>query len=587
MKRLINIFLLTGALAATAQDLSTEITVDRTIVPAERAASRLTSVHPQILSQPVAATRIDMAEYDGPGSVTRSARVLAPAAWADTFALSPYRGYVAGGYFPAYNLALSAGYRILQSADTRLGVWLQFDGLSYKGAPDREEPDSKMRFKNNTAAAGVDFDHRFGRTGVLTAGASYSYGNIVAPSYECVGNHDISMADAHATWYGRAGSVGYHAGARLRTFGVHEYCAGDYELGWVPFPPVTTVYKKGTEVNYEFAAGVAARLGRNTSGQRIGIELKADMLSRPDATAISINESYAYGIFRHFEAAPGGTLGVISATPYYTLGQSGRGLNLRLGARVDISTGGSGKKFHIAPAAMASYSLDGFSVYARAGGGEVLNTQRSLYDITPFFPVGMQQQRSHVPLTLDGGVCIGPFAGIGVEIFGGWARANDWLMPAMAGMNLSPTGTPLFLPVDIKGAHAGVRASYDYRSIVHVNASVEFAPQKEHSGYYLWRDRAKMAVKAEAAVRPVARLELKASYELRTDRAAYGYYDTGDAQRHALGNSSLLGFGATYSITPALDVFARGENLLACKYLVMPGVPAQGVHGLLGASFRF
>ena len=580
MKRICYILAL-AAMSASAQNLSTEITVDRTIVPAERAAMRLNSVRPALLSTPVAPSRIGMTEYTEPGTVTRSSVVLAPAAWADTFAVSPYRGYVSGGYFPAYNLAVSAGYRLLQTADTRLGVWGQFDGLSYKHrpAPDAE----KNTYKYNINAYGADFDHRFGSHGVLTVGAAYRFGSVQAPHEEYYDRRNINMADVRAAWYARAGRAGYHVDAELHTFG-YKPKLNDGVVFDGPAPE--GLYgTKGTELNFAASAGVIARLGERRAGHRAGLELKADMLSRPDALVLE-RGIYTLTGDEYFcpALAKGSTLGVISATPYYAFGGA-TGLNLRLGARIDISTGGDGKKFHIAPDVQASYSRSGFSIYARAGGGEVLNTQRTLSDFTPFFPVGWMYGRSHVPLTVDAGVNVGPFAGFGIGVFGGWARANDWLMPSLTSIYFSPVAT--MQPVDVKGFHAGIRAVYDYRSLLHVEASAEFAPQSATSGYYLWRDRAKSVVKASATVRPLERLELTLGYEFREGRACYTLYPVEGAERVGLGCVSDLSFGARYALTSALDIFARGDNLLGRRYSVLPGIASQGVHGLVGASFKF
>lgn len=581
MKRLSYILLLAAA-SASAQSLSTEITVDRTIVPAERAASRLNSVRPAMLQARVSPVRIGMTEYTEPGTVTRSSYVLAPAAWADTFALSPYRGYVAGGYFPAYNLALSAGFRLLQTADTRLGVWGQFDGYSYKGSsePDRE----KQTYRNNTGTVGVDFDHRFGANGVLTLGASYSYGNVLAPDIFSDDSRSINMADVRAAWYARAGRVGYHVDAQLQTFG-YDF---NYEDKVQPdgTPAARGAFDaKGTEINFAASAGIIARLGERKSGHRAGLEMKVDFLSRPDAYTVeegvyTVTGNRYWGLLK----TPGSTLGVISATPYYAFGGTS-GLNARLGARIDIGTGGSDKKFHIAPDVQVSYSATGFSIYARAGGGEVLNTQRSLYEYTPFFPVGMMYERSHLPLSVDAGINVGPFEGFGIGVFGGWARANDWLMPALADM--SGIGRSMFRAVDIKGFHAGVRATYDYRTLFSLKASAEFAPQDETSGYYMWRDRAKAVVKASATVRPIKPLELTLGYEFREGRACYAYAIDEKPARLSLGCASELSFGARYAVSSALDIFARGDNLLGRKYYVLPYVPSQGLHGLVGASFKF
>lgn len=413
-----------ASLSAQAQNLSTEVKVDRTVVPAERAAERLGSVHPAIVAQPVKARRLDVAEYDGTGSITRSARLLAPAAWADTFAVSPYRGYAVAGYFPAYNLGVSAGYNLIQDAATRLGVWAQFDGYSYKR---RTGAGDKMTFSDNTFAAGADFDRRFGDNGVLNVKASGSYGSLKAPTVLCDNEHSISMADVSAAWWGRAGRVGYHAGAMLHRFGFDE--SKDKDYGPDGAAPAHILHTDGAELQFGVNAGLIGRLGGD-GGSRAGLELKADFLSRPDATALAADEE---GLMHTADAA-GRTIGVVSLTPYYAVGRS-KGLDLRLGARIDISTGGTGKKFHIAPDVMLSYAADAATVYVRATGGEVLNTQRSLYAYSPFFPVGWQYERSHMPLNVEGGFNLGPWSGFGIEVFGGWARANDWLMPSVTAVN--------------------------------------------------------------------------------------------------------------------------------------------------------
>ncbi|MDE6270796.1 MAG: hypothetical protein K2M12_08110, partial [Muribaculaceae bacterium] len=216
-KRNILIALAAVAMPAIAQNLSTEVKVDRTVVPAERSAERLGGVHPAIVAAQVNTPRLSMSEYDSPGSITRSARLLAPVSWADTFKLSPYRGYLSAGYFPAYNLGVSAGYRLIHNADTRLGIWGQFDGYSYKSDA---AAGTKDTYSNNTFAVGVDFDHRFRNVGVLNVKASTSYGSLKTGDYGLINKRDFSISDVSASWWARAGRVGYHAGVSMHRFGV-------------------------------------------------------------------------------------------------------------------------------------------------------------------------------------------------------------------------------------------------------------------------------------------------------------------------------------------------------------------------------
>lgn len=574
MKRISTLLLAAAACvgAAAQQSLSTEITVDRTIVPAERTAQRLQGVNPSILQPRTPAVRLDIAEYDGLGQLTRSADILAPAATTDTFAVSPYRGYVAGGYFPAYNLGLSAGYRIISNSRTRLSAHLQFDGSSYKR---RTHPQfAKDDYSNNTGTIGFDIDHAAGRSGVLSASAAYTFGGLNAPDF--YGKHTIGSADVKLHWLGRTRRIIYHAGL---DFGTFSYNFSDNS---------SNKLIDGTQLNYAIHAGISTAIGEVRNRQRAGLEVKADFLHMPEAHALTVGDPISSTIAPDWTLKPTGatTLGIVSLTPYYSLG-TGPGLDLRLGARIDLSTGGEGKKFHIAPAVMASWSTRGFSIYARAVGGEVQNTQRSLYDYCPYMPAGIAYGRSHLPLTIDAGVGIGPFAGFGVELFGGWARANNWLMPGIVDLGgLDYVG--ILYATTIKGAHAGVRAAWDYRTLLHIALSAEFAPQGPRSGYYLWRDRAKSSFKAEATVRPIDRLEIGVAYQLRSNRAAYTYSAFGEEpELEDMGNASQLSARASYKLTPALSFFARVENILNSDYFLLPDVQVQGVHGLVGASFKF
>lgn len=146
MKRIIlSTFILTGALALNAQ-LSAEIDVERTVVPRLELQAPLPSVVPAIIASGEAPMRLSLSEYTGGAAdfASKPGGFLGPS-YTGLTAASPYRGYVWGGYFPAYNLGIGAGYRFIRRERTSLGAALQFDGSSYNAHLPEARPRERER----------------------------------------------------------------------------------------------------------------------------------------------------------------------------------------------------------------------------------------------------------------------------------------------------------------------------------------------------------------------------------------------------------------------------------------------------------
>ena len=572
-----------AALASQAKDLKTEITVDRTIVPVEREATRLGSLTPQLLSSPVTMRRLSLADYTNPAEITRSASTLEPAAYGETFVLSPYKGYAALGYFPTFNIGASAGYKFIDNSRTRLGAWLQYDGYSYKPSGDG---DSNGNYGNNTVSVGASLDQRVGSKSSLGVHAAYTFADLRLPDEFLNNRQNVNAFDADLSWWSRAGLVGYHAKASFSHFGYGK----DMTLNIADENPdgyIATPYKAASENRFNFNGGIG--FFGSSVAPRGGIEVSADFISRSNGLETIAKETRP-DYFVNF-AAPiaAGTLGIVSVTPYYAF-HSGR-LHGRIGAKIDLSVGGEGKKFHIAPAVMLDWNVASqLAIYARINGGEQLNSLRSLYDYCPFVGGLWQYQRSHVPVTADLGFNIGSFKGLSARLFGGYAIANDWLMPQFAEIN-TPSSQTLGLTnygaYDLKGWHAGIGFSYDWRSIVKADLSAETASNDETKAYYLWRDRAKYGINASVEAKPIKALKIAVGYQLRTDR--HNYFNVKDEifQPIDLKSVSDLSVSASYAVTDAFTVFARGENLLNRRYFLVTAIQSQGIKGLIGVSYKF
>ncbi len=570
---------LSAVITSQAKDLKTEITVDRTIVPVEREAHRLGSLSPQLLPSQVRQRKLSLADYTDPAEITRSASTLGPAAYADTFALSPYRGYASLGYFPVFNLGASAGYKLIDNSRTRLGAWLQYDGMSYK--PSGEN--AQGHYSDNTVAVGASLDQRVGSKSSLGARIAYSYAAIGLPDRFTNDSQNANIFDADLSWWSRAGLVGYHLKANFSHFGYGKdvlFSEADNAAS----------AKAASENRFTFNAGIGY-FGSSAS-PRAGLEVSADFISRSNGyEQIEIADGVS-SFSPSFAPVSAGTLGVVSLTPYYAF-NAGR-VHGRIGAKIELSVGGNDKKFHIAPAVMLDWNVASqFAVYARFNGGEHLNSLRSLYDYCPFVGGMWQYNRSHIPVTADLGINVGPFTGFSARLFGGYAKANDWLMPQFAAL-MSKDGQNYvnatnYGACDIDGWHAGIGFSYDWRSIVKADVSAETASNGNDKAYYLWRDRAKYVINASIEVKPIKPLSLGIGYQLRTDRHNYLFDGTGDSDDISIKLRSIsdLSFSASYAFSDALSVFARGENLLNRRYNLVTDIEAQGIKGLVGVAYKF
>lgn len=560
---------LAGTVAAQAKDLKTEITVDRTVVPVERQATRLGSVVPELYSPAIRHKALGLYEYGEASEILPSISRLEPMNYGDTLSLTPYRGYASVGYFPAFNLGASAGYRLINKASTRLGAWLQYDGYSYKDFESHRHDYDKLdgSYKNNTVALGLHLDQRVGSKSRVSAGVTYSFAALTNPFYDKDFTQNRNDFAVNAAWWSRAGRFNYHVNVDFDRFAFSK----DYDK---PNTMVSGIYKAAGETLLGFKAGLAYAADGVTPAW--GLELAGDFL----------NQS-AYGLDNFVNNDKPGTHGIISLSPYYAF-NAGE-FHGRVGLKVDFMTGdkdtaptGDDASVRVAPDILIDYNATSqFAVFARISGGENFNTLRTMSQITPFIPSWQQYGRSNVPVTVDAGFNIGPFKGFAVSFFGGYAVANDWMMPARTG----------FLVEDVKGWHVGLKFDYSYGSLVEASASVETAASGDQDkAYYLWRDRAKWAADASVTVRPIDKLSIDLGYKLRAQRSCYNLsskYTGGRIDEISLGNVSDLSLGARYAITDAFSVFARGENLLNHRYDIISGVAAQGLKGLLGVSLKF
>lgn len=524
--------------AAAGQTLSTEVVVDRTVRPAERAANRPDGLTPLMTLPGAAPVALGTAAYTGVADIIGSYRPLQPIQWPALPQISDYRGYLSAGYFPTYNLGISAGYRVLNSDRTRLSVYGQFDGENYK------LDDASIFFnkaKSNIGRIGADFHMAIGPSSHLLASLSGGYAK---SSYADL-SQSLFDVDLSTAWISRAGRLHYRVAIDADIDAYGKLNGEDYYIPDVPGIPEPS---KISQQHYALNAGAAYDLGAAFAG----LDVDAAMLVTSEG---DLSQS----------------LEKVNLTPF--VAYRNNTVDIRAGVRGGFLMGADGGSFGLMPDVRLTWSPAGvISIYGTFTGDTRLNPISSLRQYSPYVFASRSYAASRCKFDGEVGINVGSLGGFSMRLFGNYAVADDWLMPE----------GPDFSPYDIKGWRAGVELGYQFRRLFHVKAGIQAAPSKENRAYYRWIDRAKYVINASADVRPVDHLTLGVKYTFRGGRHAFhGYVD------ESLGCISQLDFRGDFAVTPALNVFADVENLLCRRWYVLPGIRSKKLAGLIGLTLKF
>lgn len=568
------------ALGMSAQTLTKEIVIEREVDPTLPDAQRISN-YPALLQPQAPTTRLPFVDITAAARVPGMLTMLEPADGQPAFTVSPYRGYASLGYFPAYNLGISAGYSIIAKPASSLNVWTQFDGYSYKDQHDET-------LKRNSVTLGADFSQLFGRSRRLDVSADFTYNAYNRPWEETDPNHSTLAFNVDAAWSARHNALAYYVTADFNHFG---FSGKEKGLTFHDIDAISQNIAKASAGTVYFITDKSSLAGHvdvnfvNTSHFN---QLMNGAEVNGNAVGISVPQMMP---------GEGKTLGLITLAPAYRY-TSGV-FSTSLGIKAQIATN-SGKTFHIAPDVKFNFRpVSAFAATLTLGGGEHINTLSELYDINPYMSVAQGHKFSEVPFTADLALTFGPFYGASVELFGGYAVANDWLMPDAACINgASDIVTAvdrdiyatMFGAVDLRAFHYGAKLAWKYNK--HIEASVKYtgSPGSYSHSYYLNRDRARHILEAKASVTPIDPLTVDASFELRAGRSLYSSWGTLSGSkplRYDLRNANSLNIGATYRFTDMLSAFVRVENILGNRAYMYNMLQQQGIHGLIGAAIKF
>lgn len=552
---------------AFAQDLSTEVVVDRTVAVELPEASPLAGVGPA-LSLPMrsdAALRIS--DYTMSTDFEPSVARNSPFVYTGIPAATPYRGFAWLGYFPAYNLDAGVGYQILDSDADKLGVAASFEGASWHGFGSK---DVKPSVNYNTFKLIADYRHTFNNNATVYAKADYAHDALRMPYFSPHYDADAPQAFNHGNFAAgimRDGKINYAAQLYYRFFDV----ADEVIVGAPDSPVPGTVAFDGASDNYFGANGHIGAWISDKSAVKIGVDIahqNASGIRHDMFSPIRVNNSRW----------------IIGLNPTFTF--SIKNFDVRLGIHADYCSSTSKALFLVAPDVGIVWNAAKWAeVYFDADGGERFNSLADLYNYSVFAPGFSVFDTMWNKVDAKAGIRLGSFRGFSAGVHAAYAATSDAPMPDILSFDSGRTAAA-FVSRSVSGWRFGVDFSYRYSDILSASIGGEVFSHGFGKGYWLNIDNARATLDAKLSVKASDRLTIAAKYKLRACRFAY-YNIAGTYGEYSLGNISDLGLEAVYRMSDRLSFFADIDNMLCRRYQILPGITSRRLHGLIGATYQF
>lgn len=539
--------------AAAQQQLDKEIVIERDIVPQLDPATRqnpgMTVLRPAITPRDLQYSDRTAPVMTVPQNIT-----LEPAAGAPANYVSPYRGYVIAGW-----PGLAAGYSIFSCPNLQLDVHAGYLNENYTA--------DDIKIRTDIVNAGADLMWRPNEEHRLDAAVHYRYSAFDRNYIPGAPGQHFNNPSLRAAWSftPRYSRLRVHAalGATLFNY-AKPYAPAD--VSFSELFDLSGVH----EGDYRLDAGVGYSVN-NTS--TLGIDVAGQLLHY---------NHYA------FTPSPFNVLvaglhnrGNIHLRPHYDYRSSDSRLSVRIGLDADY-THDTDNKFHVAPDVSAAFNpSQRLGIQLAVTGGTSANTLTQACDITQYAASMLAYRSTYVPLDATLTLRVGPFAGASLELFGGYAYAQDQLVPFAINHDY------FLIPRNLRAWHAGARVAYSYRDIIGATVTAETATHSDDNSYYAWSDGARGLLDAAIVCTPIKRLQIECGYSVRYGRRALALLDDGTVGYYGLHNDSDLWAGVGVSILRQLSIFGRVNNILGHKAYELPYLPADGLTWSVAAAYKF
>ncbi|MBR1882959.1 MAG: hypothetical protein IJ808_08140 [Muribaculaceae bacterium] len=619
-----------AALPLAAQDgqkeLNKEITLEKDFVPVEKKATKKHALPSVKKVTPPTKTTLTYSSQVAPIEVPTSIPTMLPYGYRTAHNFSDKRGYLQVGGGTHANFTGSAGYRVIDTEENSLGVWVQHNSTWNSKNPTKliGTDDLRLKQKVNDNVLGIDFRNN-NSAGTLSLGArlhfdSFNYYGGLDRTWDNQNKQSFLEAGLTGAWDGKlifeGNNVNYHV-----------------KMGFNHAAYDKTLYAgvDGSSENV-FTATVGGEYVLSTAGTA-GVELTGDYVNfkgHDDAWTL-LSSSFEQRTTNKFW---------LTISPYYkwentTLRARVGGdiilgkLNLSKPAGIDdfgfmIPSTRSDKSVHFAPRVQIDIDMvDGAALFVDVTGGKTLNTLSALAATNRYSDPMRYVYNSFTPFDGKAGFNIGPFSGFSARLYAGYGMTQSapcaYVPDATYWTNGGAAATPLTLlnqravthyaNIKTKGLYLGAELNYKYRSLFELNAKILYAPadseinyKKSYKGYSFGEYDPNEVVTVDLKAYPIKRLAVNVGVDWRGNRsilasivAPDGSSEPTTGQGSAANRMTLLDLddvfnlyaGANYRFSKTLSLWLRGDNLLGKHYDTFYGMGAQRFGVMAGASLTF
>lgn len=517
---------------------------------------------PEVKEPEAIRANAEFSNYEVPVNIKPEASQMNAAQYYSNPELSDKKGYVVAGVSTFIDVNADLGYQILNNSSDDLSIWASHRSSS--GNVKSLQTKEKLKFKLNDNTGGLRYSHQFSKL-KLFSGIKYTYSGFnyygVNPSSvdKKLPDQTDNIFDVHA---GVSSDPQNDLGYMLKL----RYTYFNQDKGIITNNgPKENEFQADYDLNKVFSSDI--RLG-------IGGYFRTNSYSKPNKVYYTSYDNYAD----------------LNLNPYFAM--EGDNWNLRLGAFAHILFNHS-KDFIIAPDVEINYRpVENTLLYLSFKGDVKDNSNNKIfYENRYVIPI---QRVLDSYTSFDG--TVGVKAAINtffMDFYAGYKYTQDehFYRPFDGYSNLPYNSiAPEYMCsaeyMDAGLFKIGTNLNYKYGNLLDLGLKAQFnawdVKNDDIKNAKAWNKPGFESDFTAGVQVPSIPLRIDLAYHLETGRKNYV-----NGKVVNMKNINDISLTETYSFNKTISIFARLDNLLAQKYDIWYGYPAEGIRFMGGVSLKF